>query len=589
MSLPAFQDPNAAAAANAGRGLANLGNFIYEQTVTKPAVQAQTAQTMAQTGGVQASTQAQQLANKAATLAYGHQTLDFGSGSSNGASVNPPDASAAFHSIAPSMATDISTPANASQTRTVTAGSGSGTGSEPAAASASITSQNNTPAAGQTSSVGPSGTTDSNQGVPKAPQFQLSQSDLANLSANDIPVKPPGTFDLSTVRTPKSPAGTPVAGAAPGTSAPATVPPGTAGSPLSAQPSPAPLGQTPQMASGDVRDRNAGKAWDEITPGDKQELLSRGHAQLQKLGVDDSDSSIGSTWNNQQLASRTPLAMRQGLTLTSADVNGMKFVSTALMNGDVAGTNNAGSNPAFIFRPDGTVGPNPDHAEPKVFKETQEDLNALDTAQRSLTEIGTAMSADPQLVGTITGERPGNVTRAIESGASAISGGRIGSTENYAGQKLLEQFKSGKFLDALGSMHGIGRMDVPIVEQAKKQIPDQNAPLSRWQDYLSDQQADLNKRRQATLEEYKRQGGQARQGTAFPPINSAELPVNTAGLGQTVDMVKNADGTWSAPPASSSAPAKSSLPVMRTPEEAKQKLAPGTWFQTPQGVPRQLH
>ena len=63
-----WNNDNAAAAGNSQRALGDLGQFIYQQQVLKPQVQATTAETKARTGNIQQLTAAQVMQNKVAQL-----------------------------------------------------------------------------------------------------------------------------------------------------------------------------------------------------------------------------------------------------------------------------------------------------------------------------------------------------------------------------------------------------------------------------------------------------------------------------------------------------------------------------------------
>ena len=511
-----FTDPNAAAAANAGRGLANLANFIYEQQVSKPQAQAQTAQTQATTQATQQETQARTLANKQALFEQlsAHPIIN-------------PDA---IDAAANAQTTDTSTQANAPQSSTTSMPNGPvGDGESGPAPAGSVKTVNNTPAGGEVNMAG-----SSRQG-PDTISTNLPPLDNDSL-APSLTAPGKSVFGVS------SPAGT---SGQPGVSA---TPPVT--SPVSPVPPISSPGKTPGSFS--YRD-NLGTPIDQLPDAARTELLNQMRKPFTAAGLPVTDQELIGHYQQAQ-AQMIPNPMRNpNLMLTGIHGGQPDFVSrTALQEfGGGAGGGNQG-NAARIF--DVTLGhyvDNPAFTKPTDVESTQSSLDSNTQAQKLLDSAKAALAANPSVVGPkLLGQTVANLTRSGEAIA--------GHPANKTAEATIRRFQSGGFLTSLGGLKGVGRLDIPVVEAAKKGMPEQSDTAETWQKYFEQAQNALTANRQALLQEY---GGQTGGKASLPPVDGG-LPSVSA-------------------PGATPAPTASAVPVL-TPEQAK--AAPkGTHYQTTDG------
>ena len=143
-----------------------------------------------------------------------------------------------------------------------------------------------------------------------------------------------------------------------------------------------------------------------------------------------------------------------------------------------------------------------------------------------------------------------NLTRSGEAIA--------GHPANKTAEATIRRFQSGGFLTSLGGLKGVGRLDIPVVEAAKKGMPEQSDTVETWQKYFEQAQNALTANRQALLQEY---GGQTGGKASLPPVDVGSPSVSA--------------------PGATPAPTASAVPVL-TPEQAK--AAPkGTHYQTTDG------
>ena len=562
MSLPAFQDPNAAAAANAGRGLANLGNFIYEQQVTKPAVQAQTAATTAGTAQTQAQTQLLK------------QQMTSGQMQQNAAKLQILRES--LFSPDQDQATDVSTQGNAPQSSTtpgVTTGAmGAGSsGSSPGSMSSPVLPNTQPPNQAGSSTQGAS----SESGLSAPKPGTLAQPKLKPTLA------PFDSDELSPVALTR-----PSAPVATGSNSGATSTPPPTGMTTTPSITP-PVSPSASVTQPDILAPALGKNYDQLTPAQQAEMLQRGHSKLEKAGFGGRISNAGlvKEWNDQQ-AGTVPLAQRPaGSVVTTGEVPLAGGGTGKLLNPAAAQTIGGSDLPEGSYRDvyTGEIKTDPNHALPAEAAETQNTLSSISQLRQKVADaraaIGRTTGPATAVVGGGSAVQEGrHWVREGKSAAASLSGGIIGSTIPAQDESALGQFTSGQFINSLGALKGIGRMDIPVVEGVKGGILTAAQPPEIWEKYLDTVDKALSDKEKIVTNELGKQTRGTK--TTLPHVDITP---------QKVNMVKNADGTYSVPPDSSSAPDKSSLPVMQTPEEAKQKLTPGTWFQTPQGVPRQLH
>lgn len=478
MALMPFTDPNASAAANAGQGLNRLANFLYEQQVTKPAQQAQTAETQTQTQAIQGQITAQQLQNKQALF----EQL------SNHPIINPDAINAAANGT--SQATDISTAPNASQVNTtapVTGAAGDGY-SGPAPASASITQLPNTPAGGTPNQAG-----SSRQGP------DTIASKLPPVSDDDL--APSLTKPGRSVFGVSSPAGTP---GQPGASA---TPPVTS----SVSPSPSvtsPAASAVPNGGFDFR-KELGTPFSALPPTAQTELLKQMRQPFVKAGLPVTDQELIGHYQNAQSQMIPPPMMRAGFvptTLQDGKVNGV-FTGglDALNNG---GGNQGGS--ARIFDP--TLGhfvDNPAYTKPAEVASTQSDLAALDQADTMTAQAKAAITANPSVVGPISGSAVGNATRWVE--------GAVGSGEHRAQARDVQQFLSKQFLTTLQDLH-VGRVLEKEYTAVMDGMPTQTDSAQTWNKFFSTRlEPFLSKVRGSKQQELNAQTGQPQ--ASLPPVS----------------------------------------------------------------------
>lgn len=551
-----FSNDNAAASANAGEALRGLGNFLYEQQVQKPNTQAQTAQTQAQTQALQQQMTGAQMQQNAAKLQILRESLFS------------PDQE---------QATNISTQGNAPQSSTTSSVTGPvGDGSSgPPPASSMQPQEPNSPAGGAVNMAG-----SSRQGPDtiSTPDWTKPKTSLAPIS-ND---------DLSSVALtkPSTPAGTP---GQPGATA---TPPSTG---MSNTPSiTSPVSPTASVKQPDILAPALGQTYDQLTPEQQSEVLRRGHSKLANAGFGGfiSDAGMVKEWNEQQ-QSTVPLARRPvGAVVTTGEVplaggGAGKIVNGGALSAITKGSN--GGSPWLINPVTGEASIDPRFAAaasstaPKEVAATTDDLNNINQVFKQIKDVREAVAAYPSIIGNVTGGKVGDAARWLDSAAANIASA-IGvkvpgvSSAPQAASDMVKRFMSKQFLESLTTLH-VGRVTDQEVKKINDGLPQAMRSPEAFNDYIDKTLIPMLSDHQKTvMDEFEKQTGQP---APAPKFNLGGLPASVSAPGVSAPV--------GAPSAGAQAPAKSSLPVMRTPEEAKQKLAPGAWFQTPQGVPRQLH
>ena len=603
MPLPGWDNGNNQAAATLVSAGNNLRNYLYQQAVQKPAIQAQTAQTTAQTQALQQQTgmkglelpSLQQQAVIATHPGISKNTLEStqpGSAGASDAQVNPPTAGTLTPGQSPGQQgqstdtpTDAATPDSSISSTTTASDTGAmganSSGGQPGSIS-SPTAAIRPPVSG----VGPG--TGNSAGVPQAPQFQLSQDDVDKLSANGIRVKPPGTFDLSTVRTPKSPAGTSVAGAAPQTGTPATPPStGMSTTPSLTPPvSPAASVTTPEKPF-DLRqhlgdDIGSYPQWkqDQILADLRQPFIDK------KVPVP-SDAFLTQYYRDQQSAyypTATQRAAAGGFTPISGEFGPQGATIKGVFPGTDGSSEGGASGPSMWVR-NPTTGEsvlNPDYTAaaasttPGSVAETREAANAIAQLRQKIVEARAAMARTNGKTTAVTGG--GNLVQDVrhgvrtgESALSSVTGDTIGTTTPAQDEATLGLFTSGQFLEGVKGLKGIGRMDVPVVEGVKGGILTAGQPPETWEKYLDVTDKALAAKQAIVNEELAKQTRGTK--TALPQVDIT---------GQKVNMVKNADGTYSA--SGQAAPAQNNIaPGLYPTIESRAHLPSGTKFQVAPG------
>ena len=471
ISAPSFTDPNAQAANNAGRGLANLANFIYQQQVTKPEVQAQTAQTQAQTGFLQGPQTEQlrqqitaaQLQNQMAKLAAAHQTLTFA-----------PEAPSFG-----TQTTDTSTQANAPQVRSTPSVTGAAGGGDagPAPSGSQLPPVDNTPAGGAINMAGSSrqGPDTISTKFPPISNDELSPS-----------LTQPGksVFRVS------SPAGTP---GQPGSTA---TPPG----PSATSPVPPAVSPSAQKEPLDLS-QYIGKPFDSLTPNVQQEVIARGRQHFVNAGVPGgiSDPEIVGHWNAQQAQTINPLALKGGMTPVSGEVNGIKYVNSAALNGEGSGTGQ------ILYDAYGNPHENKNFGAPAQVQSDEEDAGNLNRAQAMLDQAKDALKNNPKLVGSSPGVAVSDKWREGKA--------LVGAPEALTQQNALDRFGAGEFLNILGSVH-IGRVTQQEANQFQKEgITRSGHTAADWDRYFQSAQKAIDTRQNAVKEKLQKEGG------TLPPIS----------------------------------------------------------------------
>lgn len=478
-----FSDPNAAAAANARNGLSNLASFLYEQQVTKPAVQAQTAATQAQTLG----TQAQTAETQARTQMMGPQTdalrqeiiaqtlknnSDRFSLFSQHPGINADAITAAGNGVP--QDTDISTASpspnagfESPQVSTSTAGQGASGGQAGSSPSPTPNIPRNVNQAGS-----------STQGAPLPGKFPPDNNDYLAPSLTQSGTQP------------FRPAATPPVSIAP--------------------PVVAPVKAAAPVGDFDYR-KELGTPFSALPAGAQTELLKQMRTPFVKAGLPVSDQELIGHYQQLQ-AQMIPNPMNNPeLMLTGISDGKPNFVSRAALREFGGGGGNQGG-ASRIFDP--TLGhyvDNPAWTKPAEVESTQSSLDSNTQAQKLLDSAKSALVADPSIVGPkILGQGAANLTRSGEA--------MVGRPANKTAEATLRRFQSGGFLTSLGGLKGVGRLDIPVVEAAKKGMPEQGDTLETWQNYLEQAQNALTQNRNALLQEYKQQTG---GNGSLPPVDVA--------------------------------------------------------------------
>ena len=433
MSLPAFQDPNAQAAANSGRGLANLGNFIYEQAVQKPAVQAQTAATTAGTAQTQAQTQLLK------------QQMTSGQMQQNAAKLQILRES--LFSPDQDQATDVSTQGNAPHSSTtpgVTTGAmGAGSsGSSPGSMSSPILPNTQPPNQAGSSTQGAS----SESGLSAPKPGTLAQPKLKPTLA------PFDSDELSPVALTR-----PSAPVATGSNSGATSTPPPTG--LSTTPS-----LTPPVSPGanirqpDILAPALGQTYDRLTPEQQAEVLRRGHSKLAGAGFGGfiSDAGMVKEWNEQQ-QSTVPLAQRPASSVvTTGEVPLAGGGTGKLLNPAATQTIGGSDLPEGSYRDvyTGEIKTDPNHALPAEAADTQTILSSISQLRQKIVEARAAMGRTTGPATAVVGggsavQEGRHWVRTAESAASSITGDKLGTTIPAEDEATLGLFTSGQFLEGV--------------------------------------------------------------------------------------------------------------------------------------------
>lgn len=468
MALMGFVDPNAAAAANARAGLGNLANFLYEQQVTKPAAQAQTAGIQAQTQDtlarlpqITAQTQGLQLGNVAQGLknvsdSYNNAFLQSGY-----------DVDKALK-VANGQTTDVPSSDNAGSS-----------GGSPGSVS-SPTLPNTLP---------PTQAGSSTQGAPLPGKFPPDNNDYLSPSLTQSGTQPFVTNPL------RGPTTTP----APVTSPVSPVPPVTS----SAAPS-APEGKWD-------RQKLLTTPWASLPPKVQDSILEDMRTPFITAKLPIPDAALVAHYQQQQSA-YYPTAMQRisRMVPVKGNVGGFDFVNPEAateLGGD--GVLPPGTYRDWLNGGKIETQPNAASLSPENVESTQANLDSNTQAQKLLDSARQALDADPSIVGPkILGQTAANLTRSGEAIA--------GHPANKTAEATLRRFQSGGFLTSLGGLKGVGRLDIPVVEAAKKGMPEQGDTLDTWKKYLDQAQTALTLNRNALLQEYS---GQTKGGSALPPVD----------------------------------------------------------------------
>jgi hypothetical protein len=506
MALPGFSDPNAAAAGNARGALGNIANFLYEQAVTKPAVQAQTAQTQAQTQATQQNT-----AIQAIGIPSLQQQAVF--------ATHPGVSKNTLTSTHP-MSTDVSTGANAVQSSTTSTPSGAaGDGqSGPPPASSMSPQLPNTPAGGTVNQVGSStqgASSESSVSAPKPgtlaqPKFPLSDEDIDKLGANGI----------SVVR-PSAPVATGSASGA--TSSPP--PTGMATPPVS------PSASVKQPEPGFNLREHLGEDMGSYPQWKQDQIL----ADLRQPFIDKkvpvpSDAALTGYFRDQQSAYYPSVMQRvKNLTPVGAEVNGVKYANMDAVNSD---------NPQQVVGPGGVV-ENKNFRNPDQIASAKEELanmNQIDTEAKAAQD---AIKNDPSLVGTIGGSKAGNLVRSGESA--------VGHPANKEGEIAVKRFLTSQQLSALTNLH-LGRITQLEYDGIMQGLPQQSSPKEVWDNYFAKEYGPKTEARRAAINstlpksEQKLPSVSLSAPVTAPDQASAGVPLPV--MQTPADAKKLAPGTW---------------------------------------------
>jgi hypothetical protein len=502
MPLPGFSDPNAQAAANAGRGLSNLGNFLYEQQVQKPAIQAQTAATTA--GAAQTTAQTQALQQQT-----GMQGLELPTLQQQAIIATHPGVSKNTLESTQPQSTDVSTQGYAPQSSTtpdVTAGAmGSGSsGGSPGSMSSPVLPNTQPPSQAGSSTQGAS----SESGISAPQPGTLVQPKL----------KPTlGAFDsdeLSPVALTK-----PSAPVATGSNSGATSTPPPTGmstiSPLTPPVSPDASITAPEKPF-DLR-QHLGDDIGSYPQWKRDQIL----ADLRKPFIDKgvpvpSDAYLTGYYRDQQAAYYPTMAQRigsGGMVPIKATLGGPGGGSAEYVNPNAAGeisanggnevNGSAGSNQMYLG-PDGTWHENKNFTPADKVQATQSTIAESNNALKLGNEAMQAIEDNPRLVGPVGGQQVGHLARQAEAVA--------GSPQNLTGESKLNQFQSKEFLETLGTLH-VGRVTDKEYQAVMATMPRRDEPAQAWKDWNKSHFQPLMKTINDSLQqELKTQQGGTQQG-----------------------------------------------------------------------------
>lgn len=548
ISAPSFVDPNAAAASNARGALGNIANFLYEQAVTKPAVQAQTAQTQAQTQATQQNTAVQAIG-----IPSLKQQAIF--------ATHPGISKNTLTSTRP-QSTDTSTGANSPQSSTtsdVTGPAGDGQ-SGPAPASAMSPQLPNTPAGGTVNQAGSSTQGASSETGVSAPQpgTLIQKPRLAPIDSDEL-------SPVSLTR-PSTPAGTP------GQPGATNTPPATGMSTTPSITAPvSPSAPVNQPETFDLR-QHLGDDIASYPPWKQDQILDDLRAPFEKAKIPVSDAQLVAHYREQQSA-YYPSAMQRvkGMVPTTAEVNGFKFVNPNASE-EVGGTAGAPpGNQPLMMAPNGTYVANPAYATPEKVKETEDTLATFDQLNQQAQAARDIVKNHPNIVGPVMGTGVGGGLRwAQQATGLANSQGKDGLTD-YEARDQMGQFLSGQFLSSLSQLH-VGRVLETEYQAVQQKMAHATSTPKTWDTFFEKTLTPyLDKARQAQEILLKTQTGQ----TLTPEDKAFAQKFDLVAGPQSRLPQVNLSPSVGAPGAAASVPTL-------TPEQAK--AAPkGTHYKTVDG------
>jgi hypothetical protein len=433
MSLMPFTDPNAAASANASRGMSNLSNFIYQQQVQKPQAQAQTAAIQSQTAAIQSQTTAQKMANVSQRTQQLLQSAEYGDADGVDAAVAAANAPT---TVSPSV-----DPNTAPAPNPASSGGSPMSGASPVSAN----------------TLPPNSAADSATASP-LPSPKLNTDWTPGAFPGSAPLGPPSD----------NPVGIPLTNPPRATAPLPPVAPVSAAPPVVAAP--------PVEKPWSIRD-NLTTPFVKLPPAAQDYMIAQERKRFAAEGIPISRSQLVDNYNQRQSAYYPTLPQWiTNMTPLSADMGGIKFI-----NSDAAASINqgGGDNPPFIFDP--TTGKNvanPDHRTPDQISTGLDRISTLNQSQVLADAAKQGIEDFPSVVGASGGGKAGSLVRFGQELA--------GNAKARQAQKAVQDFLGSQTLFALNDLKA-GRINQTTYEGEIEALPKENWPAASWDEYFKKQ------------------------------------------------------------------------------------------------------
>lgn len=549
-----WNNDNGTAASNARGGLEGLANFLYQQQVLKPQVQAQTQEALARTGLLKGELTAQDIANinaHYAQIAANPNAIDYdaaanaavsGPGLGSKGAAQPTDvppttppavgnpnnaANGAPAGTIPSGYSGGSALTTPSPTPNIPRRAGDSSGQSVTSAGANAsgpftlppgTDHQGSGAESGVSDIVPSPAPDDKSAAIVAGRVKLNQAraavGLPPLPAQTLPDVTAGTGNA--VTTPGQSAGLAGTGSVMG-----VTPAASRNTPPIVQPNIGqPPGAAPKLTGDDLRNM---QIW-EMPPAAQQHILQQLRAPYTKAGLPISDEALAGIFTQNKMRSLPPAFLRQGAVLDTFGPEGIKGhfpqpgqgLPPVDLSGDVSHL------PVQVPGLHGEPVNNPAYLPPEKIKDARDDLATINQARQILDNTRGILTSNPELIG------PGNLSMLTGGGKIANARRSLGAKVSAGGeaelakQKQLQQYEVGQILDMLQTLH-LGRVTELEYKQLVGKNPSQSDPIENWHQNLARVEQLLQTKYENIANQVRGQGLEV-QPYSPTPVGAPKLP-----------------------------------------------------------------